>query len=316
MNLKISIGIIFIMLFISCVSPSLRNKTTFLLNKNEQGFELLENGKPVFFYQKLPKTSANKYICNNYIHPLYSLKGDTITEEFPPDHLFHRGVFWAWHQLYINNQSIGDGWVLENISQEVVDIRSDLRNSMAKFDLKVLWKSSLFLSGNPFIEENTTIVVNALESDIRKIDFKISLKALTEGVQIGGSDDVKGYGGFCIRTKLPDNLVFTSENGPVKPQNLQLEAGPWMDFSGDFKTGNETGVTILCHPSTPNYPAPWILRQKTSMQNIVFPGRERTNVSMDKPLVLRYRLIIHDGNASSLNISKLQEEYAKINFNY
>ena len=73
-----------------------------------------------------------------------------------------------------------------------------------------------------------------LNADIRKIDFEITLKALVNGLQIGGSADQKGYGGFCVRMKLPDSLVFTSENGPVTPRELQVKAGPWMDFSGKF----------------------------------------------------------------------------------
>ncbi len=81
---------------------------------------------------------------------------------------------------------------------------------------------------------------------------------------------------YAPALKLPDDLVFTSTDGRVTPDNLQIIAGPWMDFSGTFGAGGEqNGLAILCHPDTPNYPAPWILRQKTSMQNIVFPGRDR-----------------------------------------
>ena len=86
-----------------------------------------------------------------------------------------------------------------------------------------------------------------------------------------------------------------------------------MDISGPSgKDNKENGISILCHPSTPNYPAPWILRQAKSMQNIVWPGRPRVELSMDKPVVLRYRLIIHNGNAGTINLPELQSEYAKI----
>ena len=69
-----------------------------------------------------------------------------------------------------------------------------------------------------------------LNTGVRMIDFEISLKALIPGVFMGGSDDEKGYGGFCTRLHLPYDLVFTSDHGPVIPQTLQLIAGPWMDF--------------------------------------------------------------------------------------
>lgn len=314
MNYRLLIFVSFIVVMMTCSSSSEMQKSPFSFKETDQGIELLENGKPIFFYQRQTKLLAGQYKCNNYLHPLYSLAGDTLTEESPPDHPYHRGIFWAWHQHYIDNKSIGEGWIVQGISQDVINVQKELINGTAQFNLSVLWKSSSYQNGQPYIEENTNIILYPIESNVRKIDFEISLKALVSGVQIGGSDDEKGYGGLCARIKLPDDLIFTSEIGPVTPQNLQIKAGPWMDFSADFgKNSKVSGLTILCHPSSPNYPEPWILRQKDrSMQNVVFPGRERINVSMNKPIVLRYRIIIHNGNAGSVNIPKLQAEYSKM----
>jgi hypothetical protein len=136
---------------------------------------------------------------------------------------------------------------------------------------------------------------------------------LVPDISIGGSEDKKGYGGFCTRIRMPEDLVFTSEDGPVIPQTYQIEAGPWMDFTASFGRQGETcGLTLICHPSTPNYPAPWILRQKGSMQNIVFPGQDRLTLSMGNPIVLRYRLVIHQAEASITDFHQWHEEYAAI----
>lgn len=292
-------------------SYSKEPKSPFSIKETPEGIELYEDGNTVFFYHKEPKRVSEKYSYNNYLHPVYNLKGEIITEEFPSDHLNHRGIFWAWHQLYIDNHNLGDGWMMENISEEVADVKTKINKKNAQLNTSVLWKSSLWQNGKPFIEEETSIIVHRTEDNTRKIDFEIILKPLTTGVRIGGSDDEKGYGGFCVRLKMPESLVFTSEKGLVKPQNLQIKSGPWMDFSAIFgKSGEKSGLTILCHPSVPNYPAPWIIRQTDSMQNIVFPGRQR--IRIDKPLVLRYRVIIHNGDTQSLNIDKLQSEYYKL----
>jgi len=297
----------------TCSSSPDMQKSPFSFKKTDQGIELLENGNPVFFYQRKPKSLTGQYICTNYLHPLYSINGDILTEEFPPDHQYHRGIFWTWHQLFVDDKSLGDGWINDGISQDVVNVQTENSKDGAQFNLDVMWKSSTFQNGKPFMNEHTTIIVHPLESNIRKIDFEITLKPLVPGFQIGGSADEKGYGGLCARIKLPDGLIFTSENGPVTPQNLQIKAGPWMDFSANFGKNSEvSGLTILCHPSTPNYPEPWVLRQKGSMQNIVFPGQDKISIAMDKPAVLRYRIIIHNGNADSLNISGLQLEYEKM----
>jgi len=298
-------------LMTNCTSKELK-KSPFLIKNSEQGIELLENGKPVFYYQRTPKSLTGEYICSNYIHPLYSLNGDTLTEEFPVDHPYHRGVFWTWHQLFADNVSLGDGWINDGISQDVIAAKTEKRSDRALISLDVIWKSSIFQNGKPFMHEHTVIIVHKLKSDLRKIDFEITLQSLTGGLQIGGSADKKGYGGFCVRLKCPENLVFTSEKGRVTPQELQSEAGPWMDFSAGFSTGSAvSGLTILSHPGNPDFPEPWILRQKGSMQNVVFPGQNKITIPVDKPIVLRYRIIIHNGNAESLDIPDLQSEYGK-----
>lgn len=304
--------LLLVVLSFGCSAPD-TTKSPFTVNESNQGIALLENDRPVFFYQRLPKASTENHVYNNYLHPLYDLNGDTITDEFPVDHPYHRGIFWAWHQLYIQDSSVGDGWIMEDITQDVVGIKTSMKREEAHLYAHVLWKSENVENGKPFIEEHTSITVHQQQPEFRSIDFEISLLALVPGVQLGGSDDIKGYGGFCARIKLPKSLSFTSTNGSVVPQEGQVVAGAWMDFSHyDSAQQVEKGLAILCHPSTPNYPAPWILRQSGSMQNIVFPGSKRIELPMDKPTILRYRLIIHNGNADKANIAAHQKEFEEI----
>lgn len=298
---RILIALILPLLMMSC------KRETFIFTEDENGLALSESGKPVFFYQKKPKTKTGEYVCDNYIHPLFDLKGDTLTEEFPADHLFHRGIFWGWHQLYLNDQNLGDGWINDGISYDVTKAEGKTRNEKAVLRMTVLWKSRVL--SKPFIEEQSSVTVFEQENDQRKIDFEITLKPLMDGIRIGGSDDEKGYGGFCARIRMPEDITFTSEKEVVDPQNLQMSEGPWMDFSASFGNNGKSGIAILCHPSNPGFPEPWILRRKGSMQNVAFPGREK--FTLDKPLTLRYRIIIHNGEAESLDIAKLQKEYGE-----
>ena len=295
------------------VKPA-NEQSVFRFIRNNQGIELFENGKPVYFYQREPKSADGKYICNNYLHPLFSIDGDTLTDEFPEDHPYHRGIYWAWHQIYIGDHSVGDGWVMENLTEDVTVVHSGIAGELAILNLDVNWRSALFEGGRSFIREHSTIVVHPLRSGIRIIDFEINLKALAPGISIGGSDDEKGYGGFCIRMKLPHDLVFTSSNGEVKPQNTQIKAGTWMDFSGSFNKEKVSGITIISQPDTLNYPVHWILRRETAMQNIVYPGRQRVKLLENKPIVLKYRVIVHQGDVRKANINRLQGEYIKYSY--
>lgn len=299
-----------------CFSSCSGLKSPFTLAQTDQKIVVLENNRPVLVYEKMPRSLNGQYVCNNYIHPLFDLNGDILTEEFPPDHPYHRGVFWAWHQLYAGNIRLGDGWVNDSISQEVTEVTVEKGFENVCIKPVVFWHSTVSADGKPFMEEKTTITVHRLAHHIRKIDFEITLNALVPDLQIGGSADEKGYGGFCTRIRLPDSLVFTSENKPVTPTELQVKAGPWMDFSGRFGTDNKiSGLAILCYPGLEPQPEPWILRQKGSMQNAVYPGTDRIDVPLYKPLVLRYRIIIYDGAAGSLNLDRLMHEYAKMKIN-
>ena len=47
----------------------------------------------------------------------------------------------------------------------------------------------------------------------------------------------------------------------------------------------------------------WILRRRGSMQNAVYPGATPVPLPMEKPLVLRYRLVIHRGAVQLEQIS-------------
>jgi hypothetical protein len=163
----------------------------------------------------------------------------------------------------------------------------------------------------PFVEERSLTRVHRAEGAIRKVDFHQQLTALIDGVEIGGSDDPKGYGGFSYRIVMPPDLRFTGAQGVVTPIETAVGASPWMDASGSYGASGKSGLTVLTHPSTTGFPQPWILRARSSMQNAVYPGRQPTAIRRDRPVILRYRLVLHRGELVPAEIERLQAEYAK-----
>lgn len=286
---------------------------SFEMVETDQGVELRDGGRPVLFYQRKPKAFEGQYARNNYIHPLMSLDGDVLTEDFPADHRHQRGIFWAWHQLWAGEERLGDGWTLEDFVTDVTRIEKNITDEAARIEATVQWRSPRFGGGGePFVEEHAVITVRPVEAEARAIDFEIALRALVPGIRIGGSEDAKGYGGFSARLRMPDGLVFTAEGGEVTPEELQVDVGPWVDLSAPYgERGEMSGVTILCHPSSPSFPQPWILRQKNSMQNTVFPGRPPVELPTERPLVLRYRLVVHRGRAEVAQIRTWQSELSQ-----
>ena len=148
------------------------------------------------------------------------------------------------------------------------------------------------------------------EGALRKIDFHQRLTALVDGVEIGGSEDAKGYGGFSYRVVMPPDIRFTGAQGVVTPIENAVSPSPWMDVSGSYGSSGKSGLTVLTHPSTTGFPQPWILRARASMQNAVYPGREPVAVPRDRPVILRYRIVLHRGELAPAEIARLQAEYA------
>ena len=286
------------------------------ITKDPQGYWFTEGDTKILFYQAerraLPDGQAAR---SNYFHPLYDLDGNALTEDFPKDHIHHRGIFWAWHQVRINGKSVQDQWVNRDSFWTLQDARAvEGDDRSASLALRVLWESPLFTDDRgqprPFVEERSVTRAHPAQGTIRKIDFHQRLTALVDGVEIGGSEDAKGYGGFSYRVVMPPDIRFTGASGTVTPIENAVDSSPWMDVSGTYGKAGTSGLAVLTHPRTTGFPQHWILRARSSMQNAVYPGRQPVAIPRDRPVILNYRLVLHRGALAPADITRLQAEYA------
>ena len=297
-----------LMIFIAGVACAADPSEPLTALSDQSGVTISEGDAPVLHYQRAVKSSDGKWPRANYVHPLYDLEGRVITEDFPSDHGHHRGVFWAWHQVWVGDKKLGDPWVCQDFVWDVESVRTTRVGESLSLQAAVLWKSPTHLDAAgqmvAVVREATEITVHPAQQDYRLVDFAVSLIALVDDVKIGGSEDVKGYGGFSPRIKLNPQQCFESADGIVEPVKTAIQAGSWINIADDT-----TGIAILSRITNPKPNDRWILRRKNSMQNAVFPGRQPVAVSKAKPTVLNYRLVIHSGDLLPTQIKKLQEEF-------
>jgi hypothetical protein len=279
-----------IILILGLATPGFSQNLTF--ERQAEGWLLKEKGLPRFFYQVQTKDKDGKYPRSNYIHPLYGINGDVLTEDFPDDHLHHRGIFWTWHQLWVGEERIADPWVCEGIEWIIEEVMTDVvSNEKAVLNAKVLWRET-GSNSRDIIEESVILTYERLADDLYRLSFDITLQPLLENVKIGGSEDPKGYGGFSPRIKLTENVGFFDKKGKVYPQNLAIQAGPWINVTHENE--NDPGVVIMGEPDQlPSYQG-WILRAKNSMQNMAFPGQEPLTLD-EAGLKFRHQLLVHAG---------------------
>jgi hypothetical protein len=289
--------------------PAMKAVTT------DDGVWLQEGDARVLFYQRRPKAKDGKHARANYVHPLHGLDGELLTEDFPADHPHHRGVFWAWHQVTVGGTPVGDPWALKDCGWDVRDATAEPGDGAVSLRTTVHWLSPRWVDATgarkPFVREQAVIRVHRAEKDRRAVDFEIALTALEPDTRIGGAAPAPGYGGFSPRLRLPPDVRFLGPGGEVQPLPGPVPAAAWIDVTGTFADGRTSGVAMLTHPTTPGFPQPWILRRSGSMQNAVYPGPTPVRLPTDKPLVLRYRLVIHRGPAAGEQVAAWHRDYAR-----
>ena len=282
------------------------------------GISVFEKDHLVITYQAKAKSQNGKWKRANYLHPVIYPSGQVLTEDFPKDHPHHRGVFWAWHQTWVKDLQYGDAWACERFNWNVVSSKAHRNHTGITITNEVIWESQPSSQQPetdetpeshvlPILLEKNWIHVHPMINTKRIIDISISITAMQEGVRIGGSENVKGYGGFSVRMALDGSENFTSLGEPLEPKTRAIQGGAWVNVSN-----KETGLTIindLNNPSVHQGKSDWILRRKSSMQNAAFPGRQPISIDKQTPLRLRYRLVLHNGKASNDELEAISEDF-------
>ncbi|WP_269716893.1 DUF6807 family protein [Caulobacter sp. NIBR2454] len=251
----------------------------------DDGVTITDAGKPVLFYRTKAADPADPGRLN-FVHPLYAPDGTVLTEEKPVDHIHHRGVFWSWHQVLASGASVGDGWFMQGLGFRTTE-RAFADGALT---VKVDW---LDAKGATIAHEVTKVTPRPLAAEgARRIDFDTTIMPTVDGFALGGSDDVKGYGGFSIRTVRPDALSFVSDGKPVTPRNEAVEAGGVMALEWPREAGYPAWTIHVGCKAQDKPVTSWILRKSLSMQNCVFPGRAPFPIAKGQALRLESVLVV------------------------
>ena len=231
---------------------------------------------------------------SDYIHPLYGLEGEMLTNDWPDGgHPHHRGIFWAWPEVKYGDQ-LGDIYALQRVfARPTGNVKYINYPEYAEIDAENLW---MWEDNEAIVRENAVIRVYRSTPEGRIIDLTIKLLPLKDSVTLA-TRFTNSYGGLNIRMQTPkkqDISYFTDEAG-----SLPLRA--WSDFNGIFE-GNKSksGLMVLQHQENPEYPGAWRDYPDLAWVQPTFPTPEtRYLLSKNEPLVLRFRLIIHPGGKLS-----------------
>jgi hypothetical protein len=248
-----------------------------------------------------------KYTQSCYIHPLFSLDGRALTDDSPADHLHHHGLFWTWPVVRTRGLSTST-WEpkLPRLRQHFVRW---LKREAAKDSFLLSVENAWRLDGKENVaKENVTLRVHPADNLGRAIDLELTIEAVGGPLELQGTQDQKkGYGGLCFRgAPMFTGATLVTDEGPLKEDAVHTPFR-WADLSTQ-----ELGIAIFVSPDHRDFPTKWMIRNSyAGLINVSWPGLTSVVLKPGEPVILRYRIYVHRGDAAAGEVKEAYAAYAK-----
>lgn len=297
----------------------------FALKESAKTLHITEAGKPVLDYNfgmmlKEGAPEDRRRAC--YIHPIYSLDGTALTDDFPRDHYHHRGLAWMWPVVYAGDRKV-DEWTIRGCRQHFVRwLGRETTRGDARIGVQADWiiEDASGNQTNTIAHEYGWYRIHKATKTGRAVDVHYTLQATDQTLRISGtsavnkgSGVVKGYGGFSLRFIARTDTVLTTPAGRITKETDRVPQ-PWADLSGVFTDAKDhAGIAIFTHPSNPGYPNGWTLRPADhfGFYGVAWPGIETVTLEPGEAFTLQYRVWIHRGGMEEGKVVEEWEKYEK-----
>ena len=265
----------------------------------DQNIALKNNDKTIWQFNYDPKQPKP------YFHPVALLDGTVLTDNSPPDHLWHHALWFAWKNINGVNfweedpqtgQSNGKTtWNNVNVTTA--------KDHSAAITMELLYNHR---EQEPILTEKRSMAVSPPTVDgTYYIDWTSEFKACSD-VDVTfdrtpladepGGQPWGGYAGLSVRLNgQGQNWTVETDKGPLKWANGTFRGkANAMDYSGIFD-GQAAGIAILDHPENLNAPSPWYAINNNPMKYFspaVICYKPHT-LPAGQTFTLKYRIIVH-----------------------
>lgn len=299
-----SIAILAVSFIFTTASTQMR-----LIDDSEKGKLTIIDGQTDIltycFGDQLQEDLDPKHTRSCYIHPLFSLDGQVLTDNFPKDHLHHHGVFWTWPIVKTRGRDT-QTWHphTPSLRQHFVRwLERKVEKDAATLVVENIWK----LDGKEVVaKETVSLHVHPADDVGRAIDLELKIQAVGGPLELHGAPDQnKGYGGLSLRgAPMFKGAALTTDQGLLKEDSTNVPFR-WADLSTE-----QLGVSIFVSPGHPGYPTTWLIRNSyAGFLNASWPGLKTVVLQPAKPVTLSYRLYIHRGDATAGRVRQAYAQY-------
>ena len=274
---------------------------------DDRSLGLYDAGQPVLVYNfgvirkdGVPADRAR----STYVHPLYGLDGEVLSDDFPKDHYHHRGLFWAWPHVIIGGKEY-DLWMLKGIEQR---FEKWLTREAGAQRATLAMQNGWYVGGTNVMQETVRLTVGPVEGKGRAIDVDLTLKPVGQPVTLRGAEG-KSYGGLTFRIARGTNTAITIPAG-VTAGDLPITNLPWADLTRrlDGRTA-PSGVAIFIAPTHPDFPPEWLTRHY-GVLCIGWPGVKEQTLAPGKEVSFSYRVWVHRGAVTDAELASAYAAWA------
>lgn len=286
---------------------------------NDKSLGLWDGDQAVFVYnhgfitkESVPETDhRRRRAC--YIHPVYGLGGEVLTEDFPRDHYHHHGIFWTWPHVGVEGVEY-DLWagVMGKLIWQKFDrwLAKETGPAAGLIGVQNGW----YIGDDPHkadrkvMTERVWLRAYQAAGESRVLDIELTLIAGDKPVTLWGAAG-KSYGGLTARfappTRKDPATTITVREG-VTEVDLSESPQPWADYTS-LMNGHKTrsGASVFIAPDHPDYPPTWLLRHYGPLC-VGWPGIKPQVLQPGEPVRMNYRIWIHK---SAVTAEEIQEAY-------
>lgn len=251
---------------------------------------------------------------SGYIHPVFTPTGRIVTDDYPPDHFHHHGIWFAWTKTEFQGRhpdfwNVGDGTgkvefvALDQSWSGPVHAGFKSRNRSVDVSapspvtvLNEQWVVTVYNVGQgskPFIMFDL----------VSKQDLAIGSPLILPEYRYGGLG-FRGHRQWLAK----DNCEFLTSEGKDRSNGHGTRAR-WCHIGGKID-GEQAGIAILDHPS--NFRAPQAMRINPDQPFFCYSPSliGDWKIEPGKSYVSRYRFIVYDGAPDRAELDRMWNDYA------
>jgi hypothetical protein len=286
------------------------------VKEERKQIQFTAHGKPVITYHtqgELPRKDIDSvYLRGGYIHPVFTPSGKMVSDDYPPNHIHHHGIWSAWTKTEFMGRT-PDFWNVKDGTGKVeaVELEESFQGPVySGFTARHAYVD--LTSGKPLkaLDEVWQVkVYNYPDAKFHVFDLEVIQNCATDQPLVLPTYH---YGGVGFRGNRQwdgeQNTIFLTSEGKNRKEGHATKAR-WCHIGGKVD-GSMAGITIMDHPQ--NFRSPQAMRIHPTEPFFCYAPSQDGNWQI-KPgefYTANYRFVVYDGEPDVNTLDQLWQDFA------